>query len=318
MGSVLPTNRYICTNDKSVIVSTMSTSSLPPGIFNIPRAPYPGIDQVNPLVVPLSVDVLDEDVLGPNFVGPRLPRAVVEGRAAVGLMDRGRFGGGVPGESSIGSGCPGSSVDSTDPCSSPDVGSVLISTVGFVTKFWRWFCRNQKPSIEAIARDVVSLTDLDPEYLTTIVDDDGERHPLEDDPTMSVMVPDVTAKKVGSATVTRKQLVRRSLARNFVAKWVSWGKAEFPGAYRSSAVADRVCIESRLCRKMREQFVRDCDIARYKGRIMVGIFVPSDAELEEQRLFASVTVGDRCRSALDPGRTWYGWWTGRTGKTWTR
>lgn len=117
---------------------------------------------------------------------------------------------------------------------------------------------------------------------------------------------------------TPKTRVRRAAGRRFVSQWVAWGKAEFPGAYRSLAMADRICIEQRLCKEMRKRHIRDVDIARYKGRIVQGIMLPSPEEREDERLWASTRYGDLKRAGLPQKQSWLGWLSGRGGVQWTK
>jgi hypothetical protein len=46
---------------------------------------------------------------------------------------------------------------------------------------------------------------------------------------------------------------------------------------------------------MRERHVRDCDIARTKDLIVIGILTPSEHELKAQAAAASHHIGDRQR-----------------------
>jgi hypothetical protein len=53
---------------------------------------------------------------------------------------------------------------------------------------------------------------------------------------------------------------------------------------------------------MREKRVRECDIARTKDLIVIGICTPSRYELEAQAIAASVTLGDRQRLWSELGK----------------
>lgn len=175
--------------------------------------------------------------------------------------------------------------------------------------------------VECDARDLLRAVDEEPESFATegqLVAEDGEVVPCLADPTESIFEPDQTGSEVEGVKVSGKRRVRRTFGNLFVNKWVSWGKAEFPGAWRTTTEADRKCIEQRLCKEMRKHTIRDRDISRFKGMIMVGICTPSSMEVHEAELWASLTIGDRARAARNVKRSWLGWIAGRGGFNWTK
>nr|WPR18306.1 MAG: hypothetical protein [Chemarfal virus 166] len=115
----------------------------------------------------------------------------------------------------------------------------------------------------------------------------------------------------GTDEVMVRGVAKRRVSRNpdrmprFIRKWVDWGKTEFPSAWRQRRQLDVECIMRALCRKMREEDVRDADIARYKDRILLGIMMPSDTEIETQRMLAT-EAGGQWQRAGD------GWQVGNT------
>lgn len=165
---------------------------------------------------------------------------------------------------------------------------------------------------------------FDPVEDVTLLMGDGE-HPIVEDGTALIMEPTPNGDESHEAEAgcpepkfEWKLRVRRAHGRKFVGKWVAWGKAEFPGAYRSTSMADRMCIEQRLCKEMRKEAVWDRDIVKYKSRIMIGILLPSREEVEEERIWATTAAGDRKRAGQPAGRSWWGWLSGRTGVTWRK
>lgn len=102
-----------------------------------------------------------------------------------------------------------------------------------------------------------------------------------------------TAERGGEPKRKILKRIRRGHKRQFVKWWVTWGKAQFPSAWRGATAADRVCIMNALCREMRQQSVRDADIQRVKDVVVLGILTPSCYEADAARLEATWAVERR-------------------------
>lgn len=291
---------------------------LPPGIFLgvPPPSDMPlALPPVPPPEPPVISGAPGGSIAPTSVIGSHIEDPDDDGRSSVGSVSSSGVGG-----SSVVSIDPKRTLEDWDrrwmgPGGSPHM-------LGWVSRVYRFFvpARHVPFTVEVEAHGLLADIEIEPNYPYVLPDPEQTDVWLdaEEGNTEVVWEPDVGGKLNMGRVVVKKERVRRSRGRHFVSKWVAWGKAEFPGAYRSSNAVDRICIEQRLCKKMREQHVRDHDIAMFKGRVVVGIFTPSRAEVEEQQLFASTVIGDRCRRGMDVKPSWLGWLTGRGGKRWVK
>lgn len=116
-----------------------------------------------------------------------------------------------------------------------------------------------------------------------------------------------TVERGGAPVGKVLKKIRRGGRMGFVKWWVSWGKAQFPTAWRGATAADRVCITNALTREMKAQSVRDHDIVRVKDMVVLGILTPNQWEKEAAEMEASYAVQERQQAT----RGLFNYWGGR-------
>lgn len=105
--------------------------------------------------------------------------------------------------------------------------------------------------------------------------------------------------------------VRASKRSRFVRKMSWWLKSEFPGAVRRRTTADDEVMRVALSRHLRSLNVRYRDIALLTPRIMTLAYMPTQADIDEAKLWATAAAVERMNAHVGWAHRISGWFGAR-------